>query len=432
MQPWNVLIVTIGSSGDVHPFVGLGIELRHRGHAVTIYTNPRFEALVRSAGLEFLALGTAEDFERQIRDPDLWHLTRSFRFVAQAGFIDPMRGVYQTIADRSRDGRTIVLHSMLAIGSRVAQEKLGVPTVTVNLSPAAIRSVHRNPVLPGLWMPQGMPKALKHMLYRLGDWVMVDPLLTKPINEFLAGLGLPGVPHVFDNWLHSPTLSLGTWPDWFAPIQPDWPSGFRLTGFPLYDERQQSPMTSDVAGFLEAGEPPIVFTFGSAMILGADLFAASVDLCRNLNRRGVLLTRYREQLPRELPRDVVHFEYAPLSQVLPRAALLVHHGGIGTTAQGLASGVPQVIVPLTHDQFDNASRVVDLNAGRSISRKAYSRAGAAARVLSEVLENRDTRSRCREAAAKCDGPAAVREACDQIEKQMVDPGRAATVMERVS
>ena len=87
--------------------------------------------------------------------------------------------------------------------------------------------------------------------------------------------------------------------------------------------------------WLDAGEPPIAFTAGSAMVHAREFFAASIEACESLNRRGLVLTRFGDQLPRELPPSVKHVEYAPFGSLLPRCAALVHHGGIGTTAQAL-------------------------------------------------------------------------------------------------
>ncbi len=414
MKRTEIVIVARGSSGDVHPFVGLGLELKRRGYVVTVLANGHFKALIERVGLGFIEQGTAQEYHEAIHNPDLWHKTRGFEFVAQYGFLGPMRLIYEMISQRHAAGPIIVVHSLLAIGARLAQEKLGVQTVTVNLSPGALRSVWRNPVLPGLWMPGGMPRLLKRGLFRLGDLLVVDRVLTRPVNVFRAELGLAPIDHIMDGWLHSPGLTLGVWPPWFASIQPDWPTSMELTGFPLYDETGVSELGDDAVRFLDEGEAPIVFTFGSAMVQGAELFGASVDLCQQLNRRGVLLTRYADQIPSGLPKTVRHFSYIPLSQLLVRSAALVHHGGIGTTAQGLAAGIPQLIVPLTHDQPDNASRIVELGAGGSVSPRAYCR-GRAAGVLGDLLNDPGWKHRCQGLASQCDGDVAIRAACDAIE-----------------
>jgi len=121
-----------------------------------------------------------------------------------------------------------------------------------------------------------------------------------------------------------------------------------------------------VKTFFRAGPPPVVITFGSAMKVGSTLYKTMIDACVGMNQRALVLTAFRDQLPIPLPPTILHQNYIPLSQVLPHASCLVHHGGIGTISQGFRAGVPQLITPLAHDQFDNADRVVDLQAGLSI------------------------------------------------------------------
>ena len=129
------------------------------------------------------------------------------------------------------------------------------------------------------------------------------------------------------------------------------------------------------------------------MLFGHRFFAESVAACARLNRRGILLSMNAQHIPRELPTSIIHVDYAPFSALLPRVAALVHHGGIGTTAQALRAGVSQLIMPLSHDQFDNATRVVKMNAGLEIPLRRY-RAGAVAKTLAKLLESREIRTGC--------------------------------------
>ncbi len=143
-----------------------------------------------------------------------------------------------------------------------------------------------------------------------------------------------------------------------------------LTGFPLFDEKQVHALSPEVEDFLNAGEKPLVFTPGSAMLQGEKFFAAAAQACALSGRRGILLTRFPKQLPAKLPEGVKHFDYVPLSGLLPRAAAMVYHGGVGTCAQALAAGIPHLITPMAHDQHDNASRVARLGVGVELSTPA--------------------------------------------------------------
>ena len=127
------------------------------------------------------------------------------------------------------------------------------------------------------------------------------------------------------------------------------------------------------------------------------------------------MTRYPEQLPNPLPKGVRHCGYIPFSQLLPRAAALVHHGGIGTTAQALAAGIPQLIMPMSHDQPDNAARVQRLGVGRSLRPKAFRAAAVAAR-LDPLLNSREVAARCQSVADKFKTGDPIGETCRAIEE----------------
>jgi UDP:flavonoid glycosyltransferase YjiC (YdhE family) len=193
----------------------------------------------------------------------------------------------------------------------------------------------------------------------------------------------------------SPLRVLGLFPDWFGPKQSDWPPQTLLTRFPLYDEGENLPVPEGLERFLDEGAPPLVVTPGSANCHAREFFAAAVRACAGLGRRAVLLTRFPEQLPVPLPAGVRHFDYAPFSRVLPRAAALVHHGGIGTVAQGLAAGIPQLVMAMSHDQPDNGNRVRGLGVGEYLYPRAFTPDRVEA-ALQGLLASASVGEACRE------------------------------------
>jgi UDP:flavonoid glycosyltransferase YjiC (YdhE family) len=243
---------------------------------------------------------------------------------------------------------------------------------------------------------------------------MVDPVMGPTVEPLRREVGLPPVRRYLNGWWDSPDRVIGLFPDWFAHA-PDWPPHLRLTGFPLFDERTDAGLPADVQRFLDAGEPPVVVTFGSGMRQGSAYFAAAADALGRLSRRGLLLTPFGEQVPATLPPGVAHFAYVPFSQVLPHAAALVHHGGIGTCAQGLAAGVPQVVMPLAHDQPDNAHRLRRLGVSRTLVPKRF-RGPTLAAVLDELLRCERTAKACRDVADRFRGTDPVGETCRLIEE----------------
>jgi UDP:flavonoid glycosyltransferase YjiC (YdhE family) len=251
-------------------------------------------------------------------------------------------------------------------------------------------------------------------MWQFLDHTMIDPVMKPKLNRFRRQLGLPPVSRIFHDWLHSPDLVLGLFPEWFATPQPDWPPRTRITGFPLFDDAHDRSLPSDVQDFLEQDSPPLVFTPGSAMKHGRRFFAEAARACQLSGHRGIFLTRYPEQLPPLLPKRVKHFSYVPLSQLLPHAASLIHHGGIGTCSQALRAGIPQVIQPLAFDQFDNAARVKKLGVGTIIPKRAF-RAPMIARRIQGLLNSSDVHTECQRISAHFRGRDSLRETCHLIE-----------------
>jgi UDP:flavonoid glycosyltransferase YjiC (YdhE family) len=202
----------------------------------------------------------------------------------------------------------------------------------------------------------------------------------------------------------------------FAAKQRDWPPQTVVTGFCFLDQGGAG-VPSELASFLDAGPPPILFTLGSAAVFDAGAFyRESAEAAASLGRRAVLLVggdpRNR---PAPLPEGVVAVDYAPYAAIFPRAAAIVHQGGVGTTAEAMRAGKPMLVMPYAHDQFDNAVRVRRLGFARTIDRRRYTATRAAAE-LARLLD--DPRITCRATAIgdqirREDGVGA---ACDALER----------------
>jgi rhamnosyltransferase subunit B len=411
----HVILVAVGSAGDVHPFVGIGLGLAQRGHRVTLLAAGYFEELARKVGFEFAPIFSNGQFLALLQNPLAWHRFRGFIQCFREGVLPTLEPIYRAIAERYVPGETVIVASTLALGARCAQEKLGVPLATVHLSPAVFRSDYHNAVLPGMYLPYWLPSRLKRSQYWLADTLVIERLMRGPLNAFRESIGLRPVKGVLAGWHHSPQRVLALFPSWFAASQPDWPEQTLLAGFPLYDERAVSPLNDDLHAFLDSGDRPIVFTPGSAMLHGHAFFSAAAAACLLLGRRGILLTRFGEQIPRQLPSGVRHFSYAPFSQLLPRAAALVHHGGIGTLSQGFAAGLPQLIMPMSFDQPDNAARLKRLGAGLAIAQKHF-RANKVAAALATLLGTPEIAVRCRELSERIGQERPIDTACEAIER----------------
>ncbi len=397
----NIFLLPVGSHGDVHPFVGVGRALRERGHTITLIANEIYEPLARAQNFQFVECGSADDFQMMTRDPDLWHPSRSMRAVFNQDLMRKfLPTTYHAIEKLNRPGETIMIAGTLGFAPRIAREKLGIPLVSVHLQPISLGSVEDPPKYPSRMQMTYFPRWLRRASYWYAERVIMDGFLAGPINDFRKELGLPAIRRIWGPWRQSPDLVLGLFPKWFATA-PDWPANMRQTGFVRYDQSENAPLSEELETFLRAGEPPVVISFGSAMRQGRPYFEAAVEACRRLNLRSIILAKDGEQIPTELPAGCMQWDYAPFSQIFPRAAAVIHHGGIGTTAQCLAAGVPQLVMPMAFDQPDNADRVVKLGVARSVLAARFS-ADRAAQSLNELLHDETTRSRCEAIQKKLD------------------------------
>jgi UDP:flavonoid glycosyltransferase YjiC (YdhE family) len=410
----SVMLMPLGTWGDVIPFVRLGRELQRRGHAVTLVACELFEPLARREGFEFFPLLDCAEYQRIFANPQLWHPRWAAITFLREAVLPFLRRQYEIVERACRTGECDTLVAPCqSLGARVAQERLGVPLVTVHLAPYMFRSAIRPRKVSGVSLPDWMSPRWKRAVFRMADYCG-DQSFGRSVNAFRAELGLPRAKRVFWEWWNSPERIVGLFPDWFGEPQADWPRQTVLAGFLANDADESSPLTDEVEEFLAAGPAPILFTAGTAMAHGEKFFAESVKAARDLGARAILLSQYRDQLPDVVPAGMLQLEFVPLERLLRRVAAVVHHGGIGTTSQALAAGVPQLPVPMSFDQPDNAYRVECLGVGRSLARHRYN-AATAAPVLAHLLNDREVDARCGEVAVRCARSQAVRVACDAIE-----------------
>jgi rhamnosyltransferase subunit B len=408
----HFVLTTFGSSGDVYPMLGLALELQRRGHRVTLATNEHFEGVCQRHNIPFATIGSAEEFEECLRNPDLWKPMKAFVHVFRT-LMPVMRRQYDLIDSLRQEGPVVTVSNCLAFGARLAYEKLGVPNVTVHLQPAVLWSRLQPPTLPNAFGPRW----LKNLLFNFGCRFIIHPVALPFLNSWRAELALTPVTKLTD-WWHSPWLVLCMFPEWFAPAQTDWPAPSIHTDFPMWNDGSGGPLSESLTLFLHAGTPPVAFAAGTGNVHGKDFFAAAIEGTELAGLRAIFLTKYSEQLPANLPSHVLHVPYVPLDDLLPHCAAFVHHGGVGSMSQAFAAGCPQLIMPLAHDQFDNAERVKMLGCGDSLVPAKFTAHRVATR-LSQLLRSADVASATKSVAARFHDLSGIRKSADAIERRMM-------------
>ena len=423
----KIVLSTFGSFGDIHPYIAIALELKARGHAPVLATSEVYREKMDALGLE---LHPVRPDLPSYDDPD--ELSRiSAELMEPKGGTEKvialltsnLKEIYEDLDAAVANADLLLTHPLPLVGPIVAQLR-GLPWVSSVLAPISFFSSNDPPVfpqLPALHHLQRRSIAFSRLLYRVASFRMKE--MMEPVYRLRTELGLPRGTQPLLAGQHSPALVLALFSAALAKPQPDWPPNTRVTGFAFYDRRDffgETEVQPELQNFLDDGPPPLVFTLGSsAFWVAEDFYRDSIKAAQALGQRALLLIGHARNLPAErLPEGVAAFEYAPFSQVLPRARAIVHQGGVGTTGQGMRSGRPVLVVPHAHDQFDNAVRVVRSGCGRMIARPRYN-ARSATKELQALLERPCYSLQAAEVGRQVQNENGARAAADAIEEVLI-------------
>lgn len=412
----KIVLATLGSLGDLHPKIALGIELRRRGHEVAFSTFQGYAEKLALLGFDHHTLRPTVDPEDREFIKTAMDGRRGSEKIMREMVLPNVRPMYDDLA-AACDGADMMITGELVYAARSLREKTGIKWVTTCLSPMTMFSAHDPGVFPDAEFMEylrPMPAVFHELFYKVMRQIAAGWM--EPYKEFRKELGLdpshdPMFLGKFSDELHLVMFSRA-----LAEPQPDWPLQSVQTGFCFYDGRDdEGTMPDALKDFLDSGEPPIVFTLGSAAVMDPrDFFDESVKAAKLLGRRAVLLYGVYNEPPQGLTDDIVGFDYAPYSQVFPRAACVVHQGGVGTTGQALRAGVPQLIMPYSHDQPDNAARCRRAGVADVIRRYRYD-SGTAADLLNILLKNPRYSANAQRLKDIVYSESGTRSACDRIE-----------------
>lgn len=395
----RIVLTTYGSFGDLHPYMALALELKARGHRPALATGNYYREKVEAAGIEFHPVRPDMPSEEEVPEivARVMDVKKGGEFLIKDLLMADIRGSYEDLSQAVQRADLLLTHIVTFAGPIVAQ-KTGITWASSVLAPSSFFSSYEPFVLPqapGIYHLLKLHPSIARAFMRLvkrqtQSWV-------ENAFKLRSELGLSRGDHPLFEGQHSPERVLGMFPAVLGRPQPDWPPRTIVTGAAFYDRKDQSGMPEAIERFLAAGPAPIVFTLGSAAVFApGDFYRQSIAVAQRLRRRAILLVgELSELLTEKLPEGIAAFDYAPYSELMPRAAAIVHQGGVGTTAQALRAGVPMLVVPFNHDQPDNAMRINHLGVSRTLSLKKY-RAERVAQELEELLSNPNYASRAAE------------------------------------
>jgi UDP:flavonoid glycosyltransferase YjiC (YdhE family) len=413
----RILITTFGSYGDMHPYMAIAAELRARGHQPVIATSELYREKIEVAGFEFVPVRPHIAPPRE-QDAEMMSRVMNPRwgtgFLLNEMLFPFVREAYEDLLRAVAGADLLLTHPISFAGPLVAQTT-GIPWVSSVLAPASFMSAYDPPMPPfwpwmrhvGLFGPRATAAFFKQVKKVYNNEFYV---------QFRNELDLPDRGNPVFEGQHSPTMIVALFSKIFAQPQPDWPPQARVAGFAFYDGDHEQEMPADLTSFLDEGEAPIVFTLGtSAVWVAQDFYRESIAAAKLLGRRAVLLIGDERNRLETLPPAMIAVDYAPFAELLPRACAMVHHGGIGTTSEGLRAGIPSLIVPFAFDQPDNAVHAARLGVSRTLPRAKY-RAARIARELDILLTKPDYKNRAQEVGRLLRQENGAAAACNLIEE----------------
>lgn len=393
----NILIMTHWTDGDVVPFIRMGKELCLRNHNVTLFTHKYYEEHARAAGLDFVAIDTIEEYHQMMQD-----MVGDIDSVLSDTGISAYRAKYESIEKRlqeykliaeycTKEDTIIIAKNRSSLSAFLAAEKFDIPIVSVFMAPYEVYSM-------------------------LNFQEIYGEKILDEMNELRSRVELPPV-RTWLEWQSSPDYQIGLWPKWFSEdTLEEWPAPIVPIGFPLDINRtvKVSNMDQRLQDILNGEQKPIIITGGTSRMLRNEFYPACVEVCGEMNVPTILLTKYKELVPKDLPKNVEWFSHIPLDSVMPYIGAIIHHGGIGTTGGALYAGVPQLVLGHFVDRPYNGMRVKELGVGEYLPPIRWKK-NFLQKAISKILSD-DTKAKCEFYSQKMLHVDVMQEVCNFFEK----------------
>jgi rhamnosyltransferase subunit B len=396
----------------------VALELKRRGHQPLMATCEVYRAKVEGEGIDFAPMrpDVGELRNRSDLFKRAFHPLRGSEYIIRDLMVPPIAESYADLSRCALDADLLITHSVTYAAPLLAEAR-GVRWLSVALQPGVLFSLYDPPRLPQTKWARRLPVAWRRIPFGVAR--AYTRRWFKPYYDLRRSLGLPETDrHPMIEGQFSPYGTLGLFSRVLAQPQPDWPPKMTVTGFAFHDrfDAASHALSAEVEKFLEAGPPPLVFTLGSSAIFGAgDFWEVSAEATRRLGRRAVFLVGPEFVNASRAWPDIFISGYEPHSLLFPRAAAIIHQGGIGTTGQALRSGIPQLVVSFSHDQPDNGARVVEAGSGTTLRRHRYSQRRAV-QLLETMLTDRALQVTAAEAGERVRGERGLADSSNVIEQ----------------
>jgi len=400
----RIIIPTIGTRGDIQPYIALALGLQKAGHQVIVASHPSLKFLVESYEVPFAPMGPDVDLGKEAA------LIRGKSKNFMMGFLRVMKFSFRMLEESHLEllelckGQDLIVVSHSAAGS-IEADLLKIPTVSVTLMPMAI--------------PANDPKTtvFGKAVGRLAGAAM-GLVMTRPLDNIRKRVGLPKMGQY---GITSPKLNLIPISPVVAPPNPYWETRHQMTGFWFAPAPQNWQPPADLASFLQNGKPPVVISLGAMAISGDDAMQAAKFTIEALEKSGVraIIQGWDEPMRQlKYSSEIFHGGSIPHDWLLERSAAIIHHGGFGTTSSGLRAGIPSMAVPHIIDQFIWGQKLFDLGVGPKPLPRTKMTVEALSEAFTDLTTNLSYPEKAREIGAKIRAENGVINAVRLIEESM--------------
>lgn len=354
MKQVNIVIIALGSIGDVLPMLAIGEALKNNGEQVTVF-GPSIPSHYRDRfNVSYTSIVDEDILKKVHLDSRLWWPllgpVLSIRLV-----VSHFPEMIETVRPYCHS-KTCLLSNTMVFFSNTLSELTGCKNLTIHMSPYVLERYSKH-------TPAFFAAVFNYFYTIYVDFC--DLLLSqvlKPLQRYRKQFGLPYQKQFLKTYFGSYPQVLCLCPKWFL-VDEDVNSSVYFSTFPFIAADEQDVLDKPLVDFLKKNPNPILFTAGSAVGNAKKFYAEAVNSCKKLKKNGILLTAFDENIPKNLPYTIMHVRYAPLHLLMDKASVLVSHGGMGTVSLGMKSNIKQLVMPMSYDQFYNASKVKQLGQG---------------------------------------------------------------------
>lgn len=359
----RISIISLGSRGDVQPFIALAVGLQKTGrHEVRFAAPDNFESLAREYSLNFNPLGV--DTQKMLGTIGIEPRRNILLWLQKV--LRAMKPVTERIAENTWEAcqeAEFIIYSMMGFGAYHVAEKLGVPCMMASPIPGfAPTRAYPNPngVFPSLALGGGYNRLTHILSYHLFH-LFTGPFINRWRKDKLQLPAIPISKYPYFRMGGHPQHMFGSYSPLISPKPPDWGEHIHVCGYWFLDPPPGWHPPAQLISFLEAGAPPVYIGFGSMANRAPQKMAQLAQEALELSgHRGILAADWGGLDNVNLPDNIFALDSVPHAWLFPRMAAVVHHGGAGTTAAGLRAGIPSVLVPHMGDQPFWAERVREL------------------------------------------------------------------------